>query len=107
MYWLNLISSLFGLIALALPSYFLIKKKFTHHYCHLAVFFSMAWTVFSLFLQALYTRQLVHLNDWSALMDTQGVVVLISGVLIILILSVNGLLLFNYHRTVIVNESLS
>ncbi|WP_161879086.1 hypothetical protein [Alkalibacterium sp. MB6] len=107
MYWLNLISILLGLIALALPSYFLIKKKVTHRYCHLAVFFSMAWTVFSVFLQAFYTRQLVQLTDWSALLDTQGVVVLISGVLILLILFVNGLVLFNYHRTVLVNDSLS
>ena len=107
MYGLNLISIGLGLIALILPSYFLIKQKANHRYCHWVVFFSMAWAMFSVLIQSLYTRQLVQLNDWSALLDTQGIVVLVSAILIVLVLLLNGLLLFNYHRTVLVNDSIS
>jgi len=43
----------------------------------------------------IYTKHLVDINDWSALMDTQGAVVFAASVLLVITIVLNGWVLNN------------
>lgn len=78
----NVGSILFGLLAWILPLVALwgrgkkpmIRALLTHS--------SVAACALALFLQILNSKRLVDLGEWSSLMDTQGAVAFVSGVLL-------------------------
>lgn len=93
-YLLNLGSLIFGIIALAIPIIMITVKKVSLKNAAVGIYFSLLCALVSLFMQILYTKHLVDIEDWSALMDTQGAVVFAALVLIIVTMVLNGILLY-------------
>jgi cytochrome c oxidase subunit 4 len=94
MYLLNLGSLLFGLASWMIPLVLLVSKKYTDSLSMKAIFASLASVVIALMMQILYTKHLVDIEDWSALMDTQGSLVLVTSVLSVVAVVLNGILLY-------------
>lgn len=94
-YLLNLGSLILGIIAFTIPITLLIFKKDYQKNAAAGIYISLLSSLVSLFMQILYTKHLVDIEDWSALMDTQGAVVFAALVLIIVTMVLNGILL---HR---------
>jgi len=90
---LNIGSLFFGLIAWIIPVVFLITKKFSKNNTAVGIFVSLVSVIISMLMQMIYTKFLVDINDWSALMDTQGSLVFASSVLLIVAIGLNGLVL--------------
>ena len=90
---LNLGSLFFGLVAWSIPAVFLVKKTIPKNSSMKGVFYSLVSALISLFMQVLYTKHLVDINDWSALLDTQGGVVFAASVLLFITIALNGLVL--------------
>jgi cytochrome c oxidase subunit 4 len=93
MYLLNLGSLLFGLASWVIPLIPLVARKFSASRSIKAIFASLVSVIFALVMQILYTNHLVDIEDWSALIDTQGTVVLAGSVLSAIALVLNGMLL--------------
>jgi len=93
-YLLNLGSILFGLASWIIPLVLLIKSGISIDRSIKAIFVSLTSVIIALFMQILYTKHLVDIEDWSALMDTQGAVVLAAFGLIIVAMVLNGILLY-------------
>ena len=70
--WMNLGSLLLGLTAWGIPAVYFSRRKPGGDRAGLACLLSMAACAGALFLQVLYNKHLVELQDWSALMDTIG-----------------------------------
>lgn len=88
--WWNLMSVFLGLAALVLPPLggaLLARKGRRWHWC-IAV--SLAACAISLYGQIAYTRYLVEIEDFSALLDTQPAGQMVSGALLLAVLLVNG-----------------
>lgn len=83
--WWNLMSIFLGLAALALPP--LARKGRRWHWC---MALSLAACAISLYGWIAYTRYLVEIQDFSALLDTQPAGQMISGILLLAVLMVNG-----------------
>ncbi|TRZ38424.1 hypothetical protein CEQ21_23830 [Niallia circulans] len=84
--FLNIGSILLGLIALAIPTYCLIKE---HGKSIVLSSISYAACAISLCLQIFYNYYLVKREDWSALLDTIGAVAGASAVLVIVTIFLN------------------
>jgi len=93
-YLLNLGSLIFGIIALAIPIIMITVKKVSLKNAAAGIYISLLSSLISLFMQILYTKHLVDIEDWSALMDTQGAVVLAALGLIIVAAVLNGIFLY-------------
>ena len=88
--WWNLMSIFLGLAALVLPplgGVLLARKGRRWHWC-IAV--SLAACAISLYGWIAYTRYLVEIQDFSALLDTQPAGQMVSGALLLAVLRVNG-----------------
>ena len=88
--WWNLMSIFLGLAALVLPPLggaLLARKARRWHWC-IAV--SLAACAISLYGWIAYTRYLVEIEDFSALLDTQPAGQMVSGALLLAVLLVNG-----------------
>lgn len=88
--WWNLMSIFLGLAALVLPPLggaLLARKGRRWHWC-IAV--SLAACAISLYGWIAYTRYLVEIQDFSALLDTQPAGKMVSGALLLAVLLVNG-----------------
>lgn len=80
--WMNLGSLLLGLTAWGIPAVYFSRRKPRGDRAGLACLLSMAACAGALFLQVLYNKHLVELQDWSALMDTSGAVAWVSALLL-------------------------
>ena len=80
--WMNLGSLLLGLTAWGIPAVYFSRRKPGGDRAGLACLLSMAACAGALFLQVLYNKHLVELQDWSALMDTSGAVAWVSALLL-------------------------
>lgn len=88
--WWNLMSIFLGMAALVLPPLggaLLARKGRRWHWC-IAV--SLAACAISLYGWIAYTRYLVEIQDFSALLDTQPAGQMVSGALLLAVLLVNG-----------------
>ena len=88
--WWNLMSIFLGLAALVLPPLggaLLARKGRRWHWC-IAV--SLAACAISLYGWIAYTRYLVEIEDFSALLDTQPAGQMVSGALLLAVLLVNS-----------------
>lgn len=94
---LNLGSLFFGLVAWSIPVVFLVKQTLSKKSSMKGVFYSLVSALISLFMQVLYTKHLVDINDWSALLDTQGGVVSAASILLFITIALNVLVL---HRSI-------
>ena len=90
---LNIGSLFFGLVAWIIPVVFLITKKFSKNNSLVGIFVSLVCVIISMLMQMIYTKFLVDINDWSAVMDTQGSLIFASSVLLIVAIALNGLVL--------------
>jgi cytochrome c oxidase subunit 4 len=90
---LNLGSLLFGALSWIIPTILLIRLKDPIKLRMKGMFFSFISASLAIFLQILYTKHLVDITDWSALMDTQGGVVLAVSILLIVLIALNSLLI--------------
>jgi len=90
---LNLVSLLFGLASWIIPLVLLVSNKFTASRSIKAIYASLVSVIIALMMQILYTKHLVDIEDWSALMDTQGSLVLVTSVLSVVAFVLNGILL--------------
>lgn len=61
---------------------------------------SMSSCSISLCFQILYNHHLVEIQDWSALMDTTGALVLVSSVLVIVTIALNIISMFLYKNRI-------
>ena len=73
---------LLGLTAWGIPAVYFSRRKPGGDRAGLACLLSMAACAGALFLQVLYNKHLVELQDWSALMDTSGAVAWVSALLL-------------------------
>jgi cytochrome c oxidase subunit 4 len=98
-YLLNLGSLLFGAISWIIPAILLLRGKDPIKLRMKGVFYSYISASIAIFMQILYTKHLVDISDWSALMDTQGGVIFAVSILLIVLIILNGLLikLSNLH----------
>ncbi|MEG6521528.1 hypothetical protein [Desulfotomaculum sp. 1211_IL3151] len=96
--WLNVGSLLLGLIAWTLPVVNLMqyKKREFRNWSTLSIMSIIACSI-SLYFQIIYTNYLVKIEDWSALMDTSGVLVFVGSVLLIVTLLLNVITLIVYN----------
>lgn len=88
--WWNLMSIFLGLAALALPPLggaLLARKGRRWHWC---MALSLAACAISLYGWIAYTRYLVEIQNFSALLDTQPAGQMVSGALLLAVLLVNG-----------------
>jgi cytochrome c oxidase subunit 4 len=87
---LNFGSLFFGLVSWCVPVVFLGKKTpLSKEGSMKVVFYSLVSAMISLFMQVLYTKHLVDINDWSALLDIQGGVVFSASVLLFITIALN------------------
>ncbi|MFC5602793.1 hypothetical protein [Sporosarcina koreensis] len=91
---LNIGSLVLGLVAWILPVVSLIRV--TKHWAALSIM-SLSACAISLFFQIYYTYHLVQIEDWAALMDTMGAVVVAGTVLLIVTLLLNAITLIAYR----------
>ena len=91
---LNLGSLLFGLIAWILPVINLLKRKINA----LFSFASISACAVALYMQIIYQNYLARKEDWSAIMDTSGGLVLVSSVLLAITLVLNVIVLLKNKR---------
>src|SRR5690606_3331311 len=78
---LNLGSLILGILAWILPFIFLMGK-YDREKWGIISFLSMIASASALFFQIIYSYYLVTIEDWAALLDTQGAVVFAAAVLL-------------------------
>ena len=89
-YWLTPASLILGLAAWILPSIYISKyNNVESKKGSLYIFLSLSACALSIFLQVVYNNYLVGIGDWSALMDTTGALVFVSGTLLVVTLLLN------------------
>ncbi|WP_029191033.1 hypothetical protein [Ornithinibacillus scapharcae] len=92
---LNLGSLVLGLIAWILPVICLLQSSiYTDKKMAAFRVVSLSACTLSLFMQLYYNHHLVLIEDWSALMDTSGAVVIVSAILLIVTVILNIITLF-------------
>ena len=96
--WLNIGSLVLGIIAWILPVVNLYRYR-NRNYNNWVVlsFASMNACVISLYFQILYNEYLVEIEDWSALRDTSGGVVVAGLVLLVVTIILNIITLIVYR----------
>jgi len=92
---LNIGSIVLGLVAWILPVISLMRT--TKHWAAFSIM-SLSACAISLILQLYYNYHLVQIEDWAALMDTTGAVVVAATVLLIFTLLLNVSTLIVYSR---------
>lgn len=92
---LNLGSLVLGLIAWTLPLVNLMRYR--KNWVILSIM-SISACAISLCFQIFYNYHLVNIEDWAALMDTTGAVVLVSVVLVTVTLLLNIFTLIEYRK---------
>ena len=98
MAWLNVGSLVLGLIAWILPVVALLLNNEQEQRKWVALsFVSLSACAISICMQILYTRHLVQIEDWSALLDTMGAVAFAATVLLIVTLFLNVITLIRYQ----------
>lgn len=90
---LNLGSLIFGVISWIIPTTLLIRGRDAIKTRTKGMFYSFSSASIAIFMQILYTKHLVDISDWSALMVTQGGVVLAVSILLIVLIALNSLML--------------
>lgn len=90
----NIGSLVLGFAAWVIPL-FAIGKKYRFALCCIG---SLCCCGVSLFLQLLEVQNRVHINDWSALLDTIDAVVLAAVVLLCGVIVTNLIALFGFNR---------
>lgn len=97
--WLNVGSLILGLIAWILPIINInnYKKRDKKNRTYLSIL-SMSACIISLWFQIIYNYHLVEIGDWSALMDTTGALVRVSGILVIITIILNIINMFLYKN---------
>jgi cytochrome c oxidase subunit 4 len=90
---LNLGSLIFGLASWIIPLVLLVSKKFPISRSINVIFASLVCVIIALMMQIFYTKHLVNIEDWSALMDTQGSLVLVTSVLSAVAFVLNSILM--------------
>lgn len=85
---LNLGSLVLGIIAWILPIFSLSQDKEKRN-LEIYSIMSLLACVISLFFQLIYNHHLVQIEDWSALMDTSGGVVVAASVLLVVTIVLN------------------
>ncbi len=99
MSWLNLGSLVLGLTAWILPVANLAKhNKADHRNWVVFSVVSVSACAISLCMQIFYQNYLVHIEDWSALMDTSSAVALVSTVLVVVTIVLNAITLAVYYN---------
>lgn len=90
-------SLVLGLIAWILPSVNIGRYK-TNYNKNWAIYSIVSISVCSIAIsfQVLYSNHIVQMGDWSALMDTSGTSTLLSIILLIITLILNGISLGMY-----------
>jgi cytochrome c oxidase subunit 4 len=97
--WLNIASLILGLIAWTLPVINLVQyNKSSNRKWVIFSITSISACGISLYMQILYTDHLVKINDLSALMDTSGGVVSITGLLLVVTIMLNLVTLLLRYR---------
>lgn len=86
--WLTIGSLVLGLIAWILPVVNIFRSHNNNNWAVLSML-SISACVISLYFQLLYNNYLVKIEDWSALMDTSGGVVVAGSVLLVITLLLN------------------
>ena len=82
--WLNLGSLILGLIAWLIPFFGIIRhKKRKGNFSLLLLLVSMGACATALWFQISYNNYLVHIQDWTALMDTSPTLNWVAAVLFI------------------------
>lgn len=96
---LNLGSLVLGIIAWILPVVNLLQYK-KHDQWNGAVLsiMSICACAISLCFQIFYTKHLVEIEDWSALMDTAGTMAFVAAVLVIVTIILNAITLIVYRN---------
>lgn len=95
---LNLGSLALGLIAWILPVVNLMRRgKHDHGNWIVLSVISLSACAISLCFQIFYNYHLVQIADWSALMDTTGVVACVAAVLLIITIILNTITLIVYR----------
>lgn len=96
--FLMLGSLVFGLIACILPSMIIIGSCKMNYNKNWAVYsiISISACAVAISCQAIYINHIVQIGDWSALMDTSGTSTLLSIILLISTLVLNGVSLTIY-----------
>ncbi|WP_400247682.1 hypothetical protein AB3U99_11405 [Niallia sp. JL1B1071] len=96
---LNIGSLVLGLIAWILPAVNLMRNKSENQGNRLVTaFVSMSACAIALFFQIFYNYHLVMIEDWSALLDTTGGVVVAATVLIFVTIVLNAVNLIIYRK---------
>lgn len=88
--WLNLGSLILGLIAWLIPFFGIIRhKKSKGNVSLLLLLVSVGACATALWFQISYNNYLVHIQDWTALMDTSPTLNWVAGILLIGTLTLN------------------
>ena len=99
MYYLNLGSLILGLLAWIFPIVSLAKQnKAGHKNWVIYSVLSIISCAISLFFQIVYQNHLVRKEDWSAIADTSGALVLVSSVLLSVVIVLNVIVLIQYRK---------
>ena len=101
--WLNIGSLVLGLIAWILPVVNIFRSRNNNNWVVLSML-SICACVISLYFQLLYNNYLVKIEDWSAIMDTSGGVVVAGSVLLVITLFLN-IMTFVVYRNRTTTES--
>ena len=99
MTYLNLGSLLLGLIALFLPIISLARRNRAKN--QILIIYStssVSACAISLYMQILYQNHLAKIEDWSAISDTSGGLVIVSAVLLVTTLVLNTILLVKFKE---------
>ena len=97
--WFNVASLLLGLIAWVLPIVNLAKHDKAEHKSWTALSFaSFSTCAVALFFQNIYQDHLAKIEDFSAIMDTSGGLVVVSGALVFITILLNVVVLVKYQK---------
>ncbi|MBD7913565.1 hypothetical protein H9660_00240 [Clostridium sp. Sa3CUN1] len=97
---LNLSCLFLGLISWLIPIIIIIMKKISNKKRYISIFISMSICLLSIYLQSLYIKYLININDWTALMDIIGTSIVLEFIMILvnIILNCTILILLNKYE---------
>lgn len=98
---LNLLSIIFGLIALALPGINFSQKETNSRKMALVLVMSISSCLISIFVQILEINRRIKIEDWTALTDTIDGTIWVSAILLIVIILLNSVSLFLFSNKAI------
>ncbi len=99
--WLNIISILCGLIAVAIPIINLMKEdKSSSNNLSLSAGTSISACAISLCVQIFYANHLVNIEDFTAMMDIFGTVASVSAILLVATIVLNFITYMIYNEKI-------